>query len=82
MTVYEVAGSQQHRQQQELLTVRRWVLIVLVLCLLLTVSLLLGITMQHFQLLNRLTPHVAKYKEEENNNGTEKSHGVLALNHL
>ncbi len=36
------------------LSVRRWVFILLVLCLLLTASLLLGVTLQHFQLLSKV----------------------------
>ena len=42
--------------REEILTIRRWVLIVLILCLLFTISLLLGITLQHYQLLSRLGP--------------------------
>ena len=38
------------------LVIRRWILILLVLCLLVTVSLLIGISLQHFQLMSRLRP--------------------------
>ena len=50
-----VSSIQQYRphDQRQYLTVKKWVIVVLVLMLLMTVSLLVGISLQHFQLLKK-----------------------------
>ncbi len=58
----------------QVLAVRKWIMVSLVMCLLLTVSLLLGVTLQHFQLLKRLpatsSSHDSTMSSQNFNNAT------------
>jgi hypothetical protein len=49
------SASFQPRSEEEAehLTIKRWVLVVLILCLIMTFSLLVGISLQHFELLRK-----------------------------
>lgn len=49
-------------QRMQYLTIKRWVLVVLILMLLMTISLLVGISLQHFQLLRKFLDTKAEYE--------------------
>ena len=59
-------------QYSSTMSVRRWVFILLVLCLLVTASLLLGVTMQHFQLLSKISSS-SSAEEEDGRSGRRSS---------
>lgn len=69
-TEYEVPMTDLVGNGRDTLLIRRWVLIILVLGLLITVSLLIGITLQHFQLMSRLKPEDFGPHESESGNNT------------
>ena len=63
--------KQQRTTPQNYLTMKKWIVVALILLLLMTLSLLIGISMQHFQLLRKFLDTKAELennKESNNNN--------------
>ena len=68
MTTFFKKTKQQRTTPQNYLTMKKWIVVALILLLLMTLSLLIGISMQHFQLLRKFLDTKAELENNKENN--------------
>ena len=67
LTTFFKKTKQQRSTPQNYLTMKKWIVVALILLLLMTLSLLIGISMQHFQLLRKFLDTKAELENNNNN---------------